>query len=105
MPTRLPSFWIKATLAVALVAAADVLLFEQRPGLGLGLFALACVAALPTVRASRAAWPALGIAAVLAAVQVDRPTLVGALLFVLALAVAALAPRAAAGDDAWRWAQ
>jgi hypothetical protein len=105
MPTRLPSFWIKATLAVALVAAADVLLFEQRPGLGLGLFALGCVAALPIVRTSRAAWPALGIAAVLVAVQVDRPTLVGALLFILALAVAALAPRAARGDDAWRWAQ
>lgn len=105
MPARLPSFWIKATLAVALVAAADVLLFERRPGLGLGLFALACVAALPMARSSRAARPALGIAAVLAAVQVERPTPVGALLFILALAVAALAPRAAAGDDAWRWAQ
>lgn len=105
MPTRLPSFWIKATLAVALVAAADVLLFEQRPGLGLGLFALACVTALPTVRASRAAWPALGVAVVLGALQVERPTLVGVLLFILALAIAALAPRAAAGEDAWRWAQ
>jgi hypothetical protein len=105
MPTRLPSFWIKVALALALVAAADALLFEQRPGLGLGLFALACVTALPTVRTSRAAWPALAIAAVLAAIQVERPTLVGALLFVLALAVAALAPRAAAREDTWRWAQ
>ncbi|TAJ70333.1 MAG: DUF4173 domain-containing protein [Phenylobacterium sp.] len=105
MPARLPSFWIKATLAVGLVAAADVLLFEQQPGLGLALFALACVAVLPAVRTSRAAWPALGVAAILAAVQVERPTLVGVLLCILALAVAALAPRAAAGDDAWRWAQ
>lgn len=105
MPARLPTFWIKAILAVTLVAAADILLFEQRPGLGLGLFTLACVAALPAVRASRAAWPALGIAAVLAVVQIERPTVVGALLFVLALSVAALSPRAASGDDVWRWAQ
>jgi hypothetical protein len=105
MPTRLPSFWIKAMLAVALVAAADLLLFEERPGLGLGLFALACVAVSPAVRANRAAWPALSVAALLAAVQVERPTPVGSLLFAVAMAVAALAPRAAADGDVWRWAQ
>ena len=36
MPARLPSFWIKAALAVAIVAAADVLLFDV-DGLGLNL--------------------------------------------------------------------
>lgn len=105
MPTRLPSFWIKVGLAVGLVAAADALLFEVRPGLGLGLFALACVAALPAVRASHAAWPPLAVAAVLAALQIDRPTAVGCLLLVAAMGIAALAPRAASDGDVWRWSQ
>jgi hypothetical protein len=105
MRTRLPSFWIKLGLAVALVAAADALLFEVRPGLGLGLFALACVAAVPAVRVSRAAWPTLAVAAVLAALQLDRPTAVGCVLFVIAIGIAALAPRAAADGDVWRWSQ
>ena len=46
MARRLPSFWIKATLAALLVAAADLLLFEYSPGVNLAVFGLACVAAL-----------------------------------------------------------
>lgn len=55
MQARLPSFWVKAGLLVALVAVADVLLFDvEGLGLNLGLFSLALVAALglanPAVR-------------------------------------------------------
>lgn len=105
MPARLPSFWIKVGLALALVATADVLLFERQPGLGLAVFSLAWSAALLVVRGGRASWLALAVAAVFAALQIERPTPVGWVLFALALGVAALAPRAAPADDAWRWAQ
>lgn len=110
MPTRLPSFWIKATLAAVLVAAADVLLFQAH-GLGanLGLFGLAAVAAVlvgtPAIRRHPLALAALGLAALLAALQVERATFPGSLAFGLALAVAALAPRAPVRQDGWRWAQ
>jgi len=110
MPTRLPSFWIKATLALALVAAADVLLF-QAYGLGanLGLFGLAAVAAValgtPALRRHPLALVALALAGLMAALQVERATTLGAFAFLLALAVAALAPRAPVGQDGWRWAQ
>jgi len=110
MATRLPTFWIKATLAVALVAAADVL-FWPAEGLGLNfaIFNLAWVVALflarPNLGRSRLALLAGLVAVVLALLQFERPTPVGWLLFLVALAVAALAPRAGAGDDGWRWAQ
>ncbi|MBU1377754.1 MAG: DUF4173 domain-containing protein [Alphaproteobacteria bacterium] len=110
MPTRLPSFWIKATLAVVVVAAGDLLLWRA-DGLGLNfaLFNLAWVAALilarPMLWRSRLARVAGLVAVALALLQVERPTLMGWLLFLLALGVAALAPRAHAGDDGWRWFQ
>jgi len=109
MQARLPSFWIKAALAVGLIAAADFLLFDRTPGLNLGLFALGLSAALalanPGVRATRLPMVALALAALFAALQLERPTFVGALLFVVAIGVAALAARAPAADDGWRWAQ
>ena len=110
MPARLPSFWIKAALAVAIVAAADVLLFDvDGLGLNLGLFSLALVVAVgltnPAIRRHRLALVALMAAGLFAALQVERATLVGWLLFAVALAVAALAPRAPVGQDGWRWFQ
>uniref|UniRef100_UPI00083A5EE7 DUF4153 domain-containing protein n=1 Tax=unclassified Phenylobacterium TaxID=2640670 RepID=UPI00083A5EE7 len=110
MPTRLPSFWIKVALTLGLAAAAD-LLFVGAPGVGLnlGLFSLALAAALgfanPAIRRHRTAVVALAAAVLLAALQIERASLLTCVLFVLAMAVAALAPRAPAGEDGWRWAQ
>jgi len=110
MRARLPSFWIKVALAVAVVAAADVLLFDvDGLGLNLGLFSLALVAAVgvanPAIRRHRLALLALTAAALLAALQIERATFVGWVLFAIAMAVAALAPRAPQGQDGWRWFQ
>jgi hypothetical protein len=110
MRSRRLSFWIKAGLLVALVAAADVLLFDvDGLGLNLGLFSLALVLALglatPAIRRHRLALLALSAAALFAALQIERATVVGWLLFALAMAVAALAPRAPAGQDGLRWLQ
>jgi len=110
MPTHLLSFWLKAALAVGVVAAGDFLLYRQ-PGLGLNLalISLALVAALvianPAVRHGRLALGAMFGATAFAALQIERPTVIGWLFFALAIAIAALAPRAHRGDDAWRWAQ
>ncbi|WP_296600323.1 DUF4153 domain-containing protein [Phenylobacterium sp.] len=110
MSARLPTFWIKLGLAMALVAAGDVLLFEAE-GLGanLGLFGLATVLAvalaLPAIRLSKLASLALGLASSLAVLQIERATVVGWLGFLLAMGVAVLAPRAGRGDDGWRWLQ
>lgn len=110
MTTLISSFWIKAALAAALVVAAD-LLFWRADGVGanLGLFAagwvLALAVARPAILRNPLARTALAVAAGLALLQVERASLVSALLFVLAIAVAALAPRAPAGQDGWRWAQ
>lgn len=110
MPTRLPSFWIKVALALGLVAAADLLLFEATGvGVNLGLFSLASVVAVglatPAVRRHALALGAIGAASAFAGLQIERPTLIGWLGFALALAIAVLAPRAPAGQDGWRWAQ
>jgi hypothetical protein len=105
-----PTFWVKIVLIGALVALADWLLFDP-PGLGLnlGLVLLSWTAALalanPAVLRDRIGMAAVAAAAGLAALQIERATLVGGLLFSLALGVAALAPRARRDADVWRWAQ
>jgi hypothetical protein len=110
MPVRWPSFWGKIALIATAVAVADVLLWN-RPGLGanLGLLTLSWTAGLalanPAIRRSPIALVALGAAGVLAALQIERPTAVGLGLYVVAMGVAALGPRAPRGDDGWRWAQ
>jgi hypothetical protein len=48
---------------------------------------------------------ALAVAFLLALLPFERPSVVGFLLWSLAMAVAALAPRAPCRDDGWRWAQ
>lgn len=113
MPARLPSFRIKVGLTLALVAAADVLLWEadgvERFGANLGLISLAAILAVtvatPAARRYRLSVIALISATGLAALQVERATFVGWLGFALALGVAVLAPRAPMGEDGWRWAQ
>lgn len=110
MRARLPSFWIKAGLAVAVVAVADLLLYDaDNIGLSLAIVSLALAAALavanPATRRDRLALTALIAAFLFAALQAERPTAIGWLFFALSLAVAALAPRAHAGDDGWRWFQ
>ncbi|WP_337188365.1 DUF4173 domain-containing protein [Phenylobacterium sp.] len=110
MRPRMPSFWVKAALSLAVVAAADVLLFDAGGlGLNLGLFSLALVGALgfvtPAIFRHRLALLAFAAAALLAVLQIERATFVGWMLFAVALGVAALAPRAPAREDGWRWTQ
>jgi hypothetical protein len=106
---RIVTFWRKLALAVAIVALGDVLLFKLAPGAGLGAFAgaviLAAVLALPPLRRQPLSLVAVAVAAAFAALQVERATPLGFLLFCAAMGVAALGPRAADGDNAWRWAQ
>jgi hypothetical protein len=110
MPSfRTASFWIKLGLAAGVVALADVLLYMHPLGANLGGFAAAVIAAAflahPPLRRVRLSRLALLGALALAALQVERATALGLALFCVAIGVAVLAPRAAGGDDAWRWFQ
>jgi len=106
---RTASFRRKLALAAAIVALADALLFEVAPGAGLAVFAagvmVAVLIALPPVRTSPLSRVALLAAGAFALLQVERATPLGFLLFCVAMAISVLAPRAARGGDAWRWAQ
>ena len=103
------AFQLKLCGALLLIILADQLFWLQRIGSTLGLYALAVlVVALSTrlemVRrwASRvAAAAALCFALALAA----DPRPLALLLYLAALTLAALLPRTAGFDDAWRWAQ
>jgi hypothetical protein len=107
---RLPTFWLKVLLIAGLVAWADWLVFDvqREPGLSIALLLLGWTIALPlgnrAVFANRLGRVAFAAAAVFALVQVERPTFVGMGLFVIAVGVAALSPRAG-GGDVWSWAQ
>lgn len=110
MRARLPTFWLKLALAVGLVAAGDVLLFDADDvGANLGLLLTGATVALalinPAIRRCRLSAWALVAAGLLALLPFERPSFLGFLLWALAMAVAALAPRAARGDDGWRWFQ
>ena len=103
------SFWLKAGLAVALVALADLFFLWHEPGSTVGLFALAWLAALvvarPGLLRERRALAAVIAAAALALVMVDRPGPLAWVLFGLATAVAVLSARVRSGEPAWAWAQ
>lgn len=110
MRARLPSFWFKVALIAVGVAVADVAIWRTHGvGANVGLITLTWVAALaignPAVRRDPLARIALVAAAAFALLQFERPTFVGLVLYVLSMGVAALAPRAPRGEDAWRWAQ
>lgn len=104
------SFWTKVAAAAVVVAIADRLFWRAEPGgasIGLFLLAwtLAVVVALPALRRAPRALAAIAIAIGFAALQIESPKPLGALLFLFALGTAALSSRAGQADDAWRWAQ
>lgn len=109
MPSRTPrfSFLVKIAVAALLIAAADALFQDFRIGSWLGGLALAWVLVLLLVRPAVRRGPALvaSLAAIaFALVLADDPGLLGWVLFWTALSLAALLPRTAGFDDAWRWA-
>jgi hypothetical protein len=109
LPRRRFSFLLKIGVAALLAAAFDWL-FPQAPGgTCLGLFALAwllgLILARPDVRRARLATAsALASAAIFCVSLAYDPGPLAWVLFCTALSIAALLPRTAAFDDAWRWA-
>ena len=103
------SFFLKAVVAVALVASADVFFFGHLPGSLLGVFALLWLAAVAILRsgwmADRRGMIAAGCAFLLALVLADRPSFIAWILFGLAMMVAVLSARVRAGESAWNWIQ
>lgn len=101
------TFLIKVTGLALAVVVFDRLVPDWFDGIGVGLFASAwlaiVVATRRDVRRHRTALAAALAAAVLAAALVDDPGPLAWLLFWMALSLAALLPKAAAFDDAWRW--
>jgi len=95
-------FLMKLAAAAALVVLADRLFLFHEPGWTLGLFALAWTLAvalcLPATRRHPAARGCLLLAGGLAAVLVDDPNPLAALLFPVALSSAALLPGGAFRD-------
>lgn len=109
MPRSRAAFWLKSALAVILITLADAAFYRQSTGANLGVYALALVLAVlvatPAVRRRPHALAALIVAAGAAALSLEHPTVTMAGLFLLALGVAVLSPRAAEADDVWPWAQ
>ena len=108
-PLSRSSFWLKAGLAVALVALADLFFVWHEPGSTVGLFAAGWLAALVLARPGLLREPralaAVIAAAAFALVLVDRPGPLAVVLFGLATAVAVLSARVRPGEPAWAWAQ
>jgi hypothetical protein len=101
------SFAQKILLAAILVALADHLFFFQRFGATLGAFAAALLIALlvatPAIGRSAPALASAGAALLFALVLAEDPSVLAAVLFMAAAALAALLPRTRAFDDGWRW--
>ena len=108
-PLSRSSFWLKAGLALALVALADLFFVWHEPGSTVGLFAFAWLAALllarPGLLRERRGLAAAVAAAAFALVLIDRPGLLAWGLFGLATAVAVLSARVRSGEPAWAWGQ
>lgn len=102
------SFLLKIAATVGLVLLFHSLFPDGFEGARVGGLAAVWLVLLVAVRhdvaRSRRAWVALGGAAVFAGMLVDDPGPLPWVLFWAALSVAALIPRVAAFDDAWRWA-
>lgn len=101
-------FLRKGAIVIVLVASFDRLFPTGFSGACIGAFAgawlLSLVAGRTDVRRDRAAWIALGLAALLVAALVYDPGALAWTLFWCALSIAALQPRTARFDDAWHWA-
>ncbi len=102
------SFLVKAVLATALVTAFDRLLPGDMAGAVVGGFGAAWLIGLVTTRAdvrrNHRACIALVAAALFVTSLIDDPGPLGWTMFWCALSIAALLPRTARFDDAWRWA-
>jgi hypothetical protein len=101
------SFLLKLPAALMLIAAADWLFDDFRIGSWFGGLALLWVAVLAVTRpALRRGLPraALGVAALFAVALVRQPSFLAWMLFWAALSTAALLPRTAGFDNAFRWA-
>jgi len=103
------SFWLKAALTIGLIALADFLFVWRLPGVSLGLFALAGIAAValtrPALLRERRGGLALAAAAAFALILVDRPGPLAWLLFGLSLTIAVLSARTPSGETVWGWMQ
>lgn len=102
------SFWIRVALTLALVVIADRTVWAmQASGLALAILTFAAVVALAIANpaARRHGWPFLLAAAALSILQLETLSRLGLMFWSLALAVAALTPRAGFGDGVWTWAQ
>jgi hypothetical protein len=107
-PGRL-GFSIKPPIAIALVALADTFFFGGHVGSTVGVFALTLVAVIVFVHAGVRRDPrarvAVTLAAVMAAVLFNAPSVQGWLLYWTALTVAVLSPRAGPCLDALTWSR
>ena len=101
-------FLLKLALTIVLVVGFEALFPSAFAGAGIGTFALLWTIALvigqPALWRPRSAWVALAVALVLCIALIDQPGALGWLLFLIALSIAALLPRAGRFDDAYRWA-
>lgn len=99
----------KLGVGLALSLLAERLFFGHPAGSTVGAFALAWLVATamtrPGLLRDRRAALALGLAFPLALVMLDRPGLLGWLLFCVAMVVAAMSARVANGEPVWRWSQ
>jgi len=104
------AFALKAVLTLALVALGDVLFFQNGLfGGTFGLYGLAILAALalarPEVIGQWRAATALGMAALYALAMAYSASPLAWLLFWIAAGLATLLPRTYGFDDGWRWFQ
>ena len=101
------SFWFKALAGGVLVVLADQLFEGHGFGSTLGGFALVwlalTVATRPAIRRDRRALIGVAASALSSMILIDRPGLVGWLLFWGSITVTAVSPRAGRLGDAWTW--
>lgn len=100
-------FLVKCAILIVLVIVFERLFPGPFAGAKVGLFAAAWLIGLLVARAdlrrNRRAWVPLGVAAIFSVALFDDPGPLGWVLFWCALSIAALLPKAATFDDAWRW--
>ncbi|MDB5471107.1 MAG: hypothetical protein JWR84_2667, partial [Caulobacter sp.] len=102
------SFWLRTGLTLVLVVVADRTLWAMKATTGaVAILAFAGVAALVVASpaARRHGWPFLVLAAALAGLQLETFSPLGLVFWSLALAIAALVPRAGFGEGVWTWVQ